>query len=50
VCSGTVANIDTVIADGRVLKRGGQILSADVETVKREAAESLAAIRRRSGA
>lgn len=49
VCSGTVANVDTVIADGRVLKRGGKIISADVETVKREAAESLEAIRRRSG-
>jgi len=50
VSSGTVANVDTVIVDGRVLKRGGRILSADVEKVKREAAESLAAVRRRSGA
>ena len=49
VCSGTVANVDTVIADGRILKQGGQIISADVETVKREAAESLAAILARSG-
>jgi cytosine/adenosine deaminase-related metal-dependent hydrolase len=49
VCSGTVANVDTVIVDGRVLKRGGRLISADVETVKREAAESLEAIRRRSG-
>jgi cytosine/adenosine deaminase-related metal-dependent hydrolase len=49
VCSGTVANVDTVIVDGRVLKREGRIISADVETVKREAAESLEAIRRRSG-
>jgi cytosine/adenosine deaminase-related metal-dependent hydrolase len=48
VCSGAVANIDTVIADGRVLKLGGQIIGADIETVKREAAESLEAIRRRS--
>ena len=49
VCSGTVANVDTVIVDGRVLKREGRIISADVETVKREAAESLEAILRRSG-
>jgi len=49
VCSGSVANVDTVIADGRVLKHGGRIIGADVETVKREAAESLAAILRRSG-
>jgi cytosine/adenosine deaminase-related metal-dependent hydrolase len=49
VCSGTVANVDTVIVDGRVLKRDGRIISADVETVKREAAESLEAIVRRSG-
>jgi cytosine/adenosine deaminase-related metal-dependent hydrolase len=48
VCSGTVANIDTVTADGRVLKQGGRIIGADVETVKREAAESLEAIRRRA--
>jgi imidazolonepropionase-like amidohydrolase len=49
VCSGSVANVDTVIADGRVLKHGGRIIGADVETVKREAAESLTAILRRSG-
>ena len=48
VCSGTVTNGDTVIADGRVLKRGGQIISADIDTVKRKAAESIEAIRRRA--
>jgi 5-methylthioadenosine/S-adenosylhomocysteine deaminase len=49
VCSGTVANVDTVIADGRILKRGGQILVGDVAAVKRDAVESLEGILRRSG-
>lgn len=48
VGSGTVANIDTVIADGRILKRGGRIISADVERIKREATESLQAILHRA--
>jgi cytosine/adenosine deaminase-related metal-dependent hydrolase len=48
VSSATVANVDTVIADGRILKSGGRIVSADVERVKREAEESLQAILRRS--
>jgi cytosine/adenosine deaminase-related metal-dependent hydrolase len=48
VASATVANVDTVIADGRVLKQGGKILNADVETIKNEAAESLNAIRQRA--
>jgi 5-methylthioadenosine/S-adenosylhomocysteine deaminase len=48
VASATVANVDTVIADGRVLKQGGKLLNADVEAIKNEAAESLNAIRQRA--
>jgi cytosine/adenosine deaminase-related metal-dependent hydrolase len=47
--SATTANVDTVIVDGRVLKFGGKILSVDVETVRREAAESFYLIRQRAG-
>jgi 5-methylthioadenosine/S-adenosylhomocysteine deaminase len=47
--SATTANVDTVIVDGRVLKLGGRILSVDVETVRREAAESFYLIRQRAG-
>lgn len=49
VGSGTVANVDTVIVDGRILKQGGQIVGADVDRVKREATESLQAILNRAG-
>jgi 5-methylthioadenosine/S-adenosylhomocysteine deaminase len=49
VRSATVSNVDTVIADGRILKRGGKLLSVDVEKVKREANESLADILNRAG-
>jgi len=47
--SATLANVDTVIVDGRVLKFGGKILSVDVEAVRREAAESFYLIRQRAG-
>lgn len=42
-------NVDTVIVDGRVLKRKGQLTALDAEQVMREAAESLAAVRARAG-
>jgi cytosine/adenosine deaminase-related metal-dependent hydrolase len=43
------ANVDTVIVDGRILKRGGALTSVDVGTIVDEAAESLADLRRRAG-
>lgn len=43
------ANVDTVIVDGQILKRRGQLVAFDVEEVIREAAESLAAVRARAG-
>jgi cytosine/adenosine deaminase-related metal-dependent hydrolase len=42
-------NVDTVIVDGRFLKRGGRILSVDVEDVRRKAVRSLYDIRLRAG-
>jgi len=42
-------NVDTVIADGRILKRGGRVVSVDVQQVSREATEALYNIRRRAG-
>jgi cytosine/adenosine deaminase-related metal-dependent hydrolase len=44
------ANVDTVIVDGRFLKRNGKIISVDVEEVRRKAVESLYRVRKRSGA
>jgi cytosine/adenosine deaminase-related metal-dependent hydrolase len=42
-------NVDTVVVDGRILKRKGQLIAFDPEQVVREAAESLAAVRARAG-
>jgi cytosine/adenosine deaminase-related metal-dependent hydrolase len=41
-------NVDTVIVDGRILKRDGQLSALDPEQVVREAAEALAAVRARA--
>lgn len=45
----TVANVDTVMIDGRILKRGGRLLGYDIAKVVREAEESSDALRRRAG-
>ncbi len=42
-------NVDTVVVDGRIVKRGGQMTALDVEKVVREASESLASLRQRAG-
>jgi hypothetical protein len=42
-------NVDTVIVDGRVLKRKGKLTALAAEQVMREAAESLVAVRARAG-
>lgn len=49
VRSATPANVDSVIVDGRFLKRGGKLLGTDVALVVDEANQSLDAIRRRAG-
>lgn len=38
-------NVDTVVVDGRILKRGGHLTAIDVEKVVREASESMAVLR-----
>jgi 5-methylthioadenosine/S-adenosylhomocysteine deaminase len=43
------ANVDTVIVDGRVLKRGGRLTSVDVGEVVDAAARASEGVRRRSG-
>lgn len=42
------ANVDTVIVDGRVLKRAGRLTSVDVDAVVDEARAALAAVERRA--
>jgi 5-methylthioadenosine/S-adenosylhomocysteine deaminase len=49
VQSAQPANIDTVIIDGRILKRNRELVAIDAAQVVREAAESLAAVRARAG-
>ena len=49
VRSATAANVDTVIVDGRVMKRSGRLVGIDAEGVKRAAAASAFAVRQRAG-
>jgi 5-methylthioadenosine/S-adenosylhomocysteine deaminase len=42
-------NVDTVVVDGRILKRHGRLTAVDVQDVIRRASASLAAVRRRAG-
>jgi 5-methylthioadenosine/S-adenosylhomocysteine deaminase len=49
VQSAQPVNVDTVIADGRVLKRHGQIVGVDVAAVIARAAAAQEAIRERAG-
>ncbi len=49
VRSATVANVDTVVADGRIFKRDGQLVGIDVEKVKFDAAASLSEVCGRAG-
>jgi len=44
------ANVDTVIADGRVLKRGGVLTTIDVPQVREDAQRALAGVRVRARA
>ena len=50
VYSATPGNVDTVIVDGVVLKRGGRLLGVDVPRVMKEARASMDAILERAGA
>jgi cytosine/adenosine deaminase-related metal-dependent hydrolase len=41
-------NVDTVIVDGRILKRGGKLTALSTDQVVADAASSLEAVRRRA--
>jgi hypothetical protein len=41
--------VDTVIANGRVLKRGGKLVGIDVKALRQSASESLHRLRERAG-
>jgi 5-methylthioadenosine/S-adenosylhomocysteine deaminase len=43
------SNVDTVMVDGRVLKRGGRLTAIDTGRVADEASAALAALRKRAG-
>jgi 5-methylthioadenosine/S-adenosylhomocysteine deaminase len=43
------ANVDTVMIDGRILKRGGHLTSLDPRQIVAEASAALAAVRARAG-
>ncbi len=49
VRSATVANVDTVIASGKVLKHAGVVVGMDEATIKEEAKRSLFDLRNRVG-
>jgi hypothetical protein len=40
--------VDTVLVDGRILKRNGKLTAMNVATIAREAAEANAAVRKRA--
>ena len=49
VQSATPANVDTVMVDGRIVKRGGQLVGWDVERIVRQAKASALRIRAAAG-
>jgi cytosine/adenosine deaminase-related metal-dependent hydrolase len=49
VRSATPANVDTVLVDGRILKRGGRLVAHDVEQVVRDAINASDRVRARTG-
>jgi 5-methylthioadenosine/S-adenosylhomocysteine deaminase len=42
------ANVDTVIVDGRILKRGGKLTHLNVDQIAKEAGDASAALRKRA--
>jgi hypothetical protein len=49
VLSGLPQNVDTVIADGRILKRGGSLIAVDVEQIAAETLDSVTRILKMAG-
>ena len=43
------SNVDTVMVDGRILKRRGRLTAVDVEQVVSEASSALSGVRKRAG-
>jgi cytosine/adenosine deaminase-related metal-dependent hydrolase len=43
------SNVDTVMVDGRILKRGGKLTAIDTGQMASEARAALAALRKRAG-
>jgi 5-methylthioadenosine/S-adenosylhomocysteine deaminase len=43
------ANVDTVIVDGRILKRGGALTALDVTRIGRDARQALSGVLERAG-
>jgi cytosine/adenosine deaminase-related metal-dependent hydrolase len=43
------SNVDTVMVDGRILKRGGRLAAVDTGQIADEATAALAALRKRAG-
>ena len=43
------SNVDTVMIDGRILKRNGTLTAIDVDAVVAEARQALAGVRQRAG-
>jgi cytosine/adenosine deaminase-related metal-dependent hydrolase len=48
VRSAQPSNVDTVVIDGRILKRGGRLTALDTEEIVAQATDSLAGVRRRA--
>ena len=42
------ANVDTVVVDGRILKRGGKLTHLNVDQIAKEAGDASAALRKRA--
>ena len=49
VQAATPANVDTVMVDGRIVKRGGRLVAYDVDKIVREAKQSALRIRTAAG-
>jgi cytosine/adenosine deaminase-related metal-dependent hydrolase len=49
VRSAQAANVDTVVVDGRILKRGGRLTALDTGAIVRDATDSLSGLKQRAG-
>ena len=50
VQSGSAANVETVMVDGRIVKRGGRLVAYDTPAIMRRARQSAERIRAAAGA